>query len=219
MVFMRITDDCYQKKKNYIKMVFLFSSNKPKIKIFDCTPLGNNFEYLRPQGTVTLSIDRKYNVSLIDIRFDGWYENSVSKHSQSIVNRESISYCLRELLYRHLVLAHRLTVDLILFFSTKKIAKNNLPVHPRDRLPSVALHNLGPDSKVDLHHGRFFITNKEFELRINAICLQLRKIQVLSKFVCNNYHRIKERHFICGDLFIFSEFLMIFLTKEFVDPK
>ena len=39
---------------------------------------------------------------------------------QSIVNRENISYCLRELLYRHLVLRHRLTAALILFFSLKK---------------------------------------------------------------------------------------------------
>ena len=46
---------------------------------------GDDFKYLRPQATTTLSIDRKYNVPLIDIRFDGWYENSVRlwpKHSE-----------------------------------------------------------------------------------------------------------------------------------------
>ena len=39
---------------------------------------------------------------------------------QSIVNRENIFYCLKELLYRHLVLLHHLTVALILFFNFKK---------------------------------------------------------------------------------------------------
>ena len=40
-------------------------------------PPGDDFDYLRPQGTITLSTDRKYNIPLVDIRFDGWYENSV----------------------------------------------------------------------------------------------------------------------------------------------
>ena len=62
-----------------------FSMNKPNIKVFDLTPPGDDFNYLRPEGTITLSIDRKYQVSLIDIRFDGWYENSVRlwpKHTE-----------------------------------------------------------------------------------------------------------------------------------------
>ena len=64
----------------------LFSRNdEPKIRIFDCTPPGDDFNYFRPQGTMTLSIDRKYNIPLVDIRFDGWYENSVClwpKHAE-----------------------------------------------------------------------------------------------------------------------------------------
>ena len=64
----------------------LFSTNnKPNIKIFDLTPPGDDFNYLRPEGTITLRIDRKYQVPLIDIRFDGWYENSVRlwpKHTE-----------------------------------------------------------------------------------------------------------------------------------------
>ena len=50
--------------------------NEPRIKIFDQTPFGENFDYTRPQGTITFSIDIKYNVPLIDIQFDRWYENS-----------------------------------------------------------------------------------------------------------------------------------------------
>lgn len=30
---------------------------------------------------------------------------------------------------------------------------------------------------------------------------------------------MRERHFVAGDLYMFAEFLSVFLTKEFVDPK
>ena len=55
---------------------FLSTNKKPNIKIFDLTLTGDDFNYLRPEGKITLIINRKYKVSLIDIRFDGWYENS-----------------------------------------------------------------------------------------------------------------------------------------------
>ena len=86
MVFMIIIDYCYQENFTLdTKMGCLFSRNELKIRIFDLTPAGDESEYLRPQGTITLTIDRKYNAPLMDIRFDGWYENSVSlwpKHSE-----------------------------------------------------------------------------------------------------------------------------------------
>ena len=56
---------------------FFSRNDEPKIRIFDCTPPGDDFNYFRPQGTMTLSIDRKYNIPLVDIRCDGLYENSV----------------------------------------------------------------------------------------------------------------------------------------------
>ena len=71
---MIVTDTYYQKE--FIlekKLVVFFSNNEPKIKLFDLTPPGDDFEYLRPQGRrITFSIGRKYNVPLIDIRFDSW---------------------------------------------------------------------------------------------------------------------------------------------------
>ena len=83
---MIIIDYCYQENFTLdTKMGCLFSRNELKIRIFDLTPAGDESEYLRPQGTITLTIDRKYNAPLMDIRFDGWYENSVSlwpKHSE-----------------------------------------------------------------------------------------------------------------------------------------
>ena len=66
----------------------IFSRNdEPNIKIHDCISPSNEFDYLRLQGTITFSLDRKYNTTIIDIRFDGWYENSVRlwpKHTEQI---------------------------------------------------------------------------------------------------------------------------------------
>ena len=82
--------DCHRhlsSKRIYFrkKIGCFFSNSEPKTKLFDLAPPGDDFEYLRPQGTITFSIDRKYNVILVDIRFDGWYENNVRlwpKHTE-----------------------------------------------------------------------------------------------------------------------------------------
>ena len=34
-------------------------------------PEGENFDYLRPKGTITYTIDRTYNILLIELYFDG----------------------------------------------------------------------------------------------------------------------------------------------------
>ena len=68
----------------------LFSRNEPKIKIFDLTTPCDDFEYLRPQGTITLNIYRKYNVPPIDIRFNGWYEISVRLWPKHTEQREHL---------------------------------------------------------------------------------------------------------------------------------
>ena len=60
---------------------------------------------------------------------------------QSIENKENIFYCLRALLCRHLALlrCHLMTVVLILSSSfKKKKAQQCLPIHPRERLPTIA---------------------------------------------------------------------------------
>ena len=133
--------------------------------------------------------------------------------SQSKLNREDIFYCLKELLYRNLASVHcrLLTVALILFFS--------LPIPPRERLPTIAPEILDSMPKVYLQIGGFFNSNEEFKLRINTICFQICKIQAFAKFVQDNPHRIKERHLVYADLSMFADFLSMFLTKEFVDPK
>ena len=54
-----------------------FSSNEPKIEIVDLTPPGAEFDYLRQNGTISFSVDRKYNIPVVEINFEGWYENNV----------------------------------------------------------------------------------------------------------------------------------------------
>ena len=53
------------------------STEEPKIKIIDCTPPGAAFDYLRPNGTISFSVDRKCNVPTVNIKFEGWHENNV----------------------------------------------------------------------------------------------------------------------------------------------
>ena len=52
-------------------------NKRPKIKIIDETPKGQEFDYLRPEGKITCSIDTTYDVPTVEIAFDGWYLNSV----------------------------------------------------------------------------------------------------------------------------------------------
>ena len=46
-------------------------SDKSKIKIIDLTPSSAEFDYLRPSGTITFSIDEKYNIPILEIDFEG----------------------------------------------------------------------------------------------------------------------------------------------------
>ena len=59
----------------------------------------------------------------------------------------------------------------------------------------------------------------EFESRIQSIAFQFWKIQAFSFFVKINIDKIINKGFVRGDLRLFSEFLDMFLTKEFSDPK
>ena len=86
---------------------------------------------MRPQGTTTFSIDRKCNVPLTDIRFDGWYESSAHlwpKHSEQ---KEHFLLLERTALQTPSIISLSDSgVDTLLVF--KKMARNNLPVHPRE---------------------------------------------------------------------------------------
>ena len=107
----------------------LFSRNEPKIKILDLTPLGDDFDNLKPQGAITFSIDRKYNVPLINIRFDGHI------FGQSIVKREHFLLLERT----HSTTSSSDSSFDTVFLVKKKIAQNNLPVvlrHPREKVPT-----------------------------------------------------------------------------------
>ena len=56
---MKTTKDYYQKIITLDKKMgcACSKSDEPKIRIYDCTPPDDDFEYLRPNGTITFSID------------------------------------------------------------------------------------------------------------------------------------------------------------------
>ena len=65
----------------------------------------------------------------------------------------------------------------------------------------------------------FFISDDEFEFRINSLCSQFIKIQAFAKFARDNHNKIINGRVVSSDLAMFSDFLSIFLTREFVDAK
>ena len=59
-------------------MLFIYRQKKrPKVEIVDDIPLGEQFNYLTSNGTITYKIDEGYDVPKIEIVFEGWYVNSV----------------------------------------------------------------------------------------------------------------------------------------------
>ena len=143
----------------------------------------------------------------------------VSVCGQKIINKEKIFCCWKERLYPLLDFFLYLIVVLILFFKNgqKKTFCSNLLISCKPL--SSEGKNSQPAPDINIQHGRFFITVEESEARINTICFQMSKIQSFAKFVSDNYTKMRERHFVAGDLYMFAEFLSVFLTKEFVDPK
>ena len=73
--------------------------------------------------------------------------------------------------------------------------------------------------EVNFQLGRFYIHETEFESRFATISFQFWKIQAFSIFVRDNFKRFINTGFVHGDLQMYSDFLNMFLTKEFLDPK
>ena len=46
--------------------------NKPNVEIIDEAPKGKQFDHLRPEGVITYTVDRMYDVPEKKINFDGW---------------------------------------------------------------------------------------------------------------------------------------------------
>ena len=65
------------------------------VEHYDCIPSGDDFDYLRPNGTITFSIDRRCNVPVLDLRFDGWYESSVRLWPKHIEQSECVLLLVR----------------------------------------------------------------------------------------------------------------------------
>ena len=53
------------------------SNNIAQIKIIDNIQKGKRFDYLRPRREIILTMDRVYNVPMLNINFEDWYVISV----------------------------------------------------------------------------------------------------------------------------------------------
>ena len=91
--------------------------------------------------------------------------------------------------------------------------------HPRERLPLPAISVLDTKPEVNFQSGRFFITQIEFESRVNILTFHYWKIQIFYTFVRNNFEMLINRGFVCGDLRVYANFLRAFLEKDLSDPK
>ena len=91
--------------------------------------------------------------------------------------------------------------------------------HPRERLPLPAISVLDTKPEVNFQSGRFFITQTEFESRVNILTFYHWKIQIFCTFVRNNFEMLINRGFVCGDLRVYANFLRAFLEKDLSDPK
>ena len=65
-------------------------SKEPRVKIFDEISKGERYDYLRPEGTIVYSTDRTYNIPMIQIIFDGWFETSVCLWPKDNAARENV---------------------------------------------------------------------------------------------------------------------------------
>lgn len=65
---------------------FYSNFNDPAIQVYDCILPGDKFDYLRPHGSITITVDRKYNIPVVNITFDGCNKQSCClwpKHSEN----------------------------------------------------------------------------------------------------------------------------------------
>ena len=82
--------------------------------------------------------------------------------------------------------------------------------HPQERLPLPAISVLDIKSEVNFQSGQYFITEIEFESRVNILTFHYWKIQVFCTFVRNNFEMLINRGFVCGDLRVYADFYVLF---------
>ena len=87
-------------------------------------------------------------------------------------------------------------------------------MHPRDNLLQPAVSILYSLPEVNFQSGRFFISTKEFESRVNIFTFQFWAIQIFAQFVKDNLDRVIDKGFVYGDLKVYWHFLdKIFLQE------
>ena len=107
---------------------------------FNETSEGKNFNYSSSKGTSTYTIYRTYNIPLIELNFDGWFESSARLWQKN--NKARLNFLLLERTppVHQTFLFHVKVEFSTLYFSLKKVAGNfSTILHTRARPPKIAL--------------------------------------------------------------------------------
>ena len=92
-------------------------SKEPRVKTSDEIPKFERYDYLRPEGTIVYSIDRTYNIPMIQIIFDGCLK-LVFASGQRTMQLGKIFFCWKGHHQFLQVILFSLIVELILHFNS-----------------------------------------------------------------------------------------------------
>lgn len=92
--------------------------------------------------------------------------------------------------------------------------------HPRERPPQLTVTVLDATPEVNFQCGRFFLTRKDIDSRVNFLTFRLWTVEMFWKLVYNNADILINKGFISADINVFSQILYnTFIKMEPVDSE
>ena len=171
-----------------------------------------------------MEIDPKFKVSVLILDFDGcstkfvrlWPYNSVQKNQ--FLNLDRTPFPSPSPSENSGYESDRDTV--FYFFEEKMNFISSNLMHPREKLPQLAVIVLDTNRDVNFQCGRFFITWQDVDSHVKFTAFRLWKIEIFYKFIKNNIDTVINKGFICEDVKVFSNILeTAFIDMVPVDPK
>lgn len=67
----------------------VIAKTSSNIETLDSTSSSSEYDLLRPKGTITVDINNKWNIPVIDINFDGLYKSTIRLWPNNNAQREN----------------------------------------------------------------------------------------------------------------------------------